>query len=57
LKSFQILLPEIAMGGQEQYTTALATALQLASFDVNSLNRLLADFSAFWRIVSSVFGI
>ena len=57
LKSFQILLPEIAMGGQEQYTTALATALQLASFDVNSLNRLLTDFSAFWPIVSSVFGI
>lgn len=34
LKSFQILLPGIAVGPPEQYVTALATALQLASFDV-----------------------
>jgi len=38
LKSFQVLLPGIVMGPSEQYVTALATALQLAAFDVNSPN-------------------
>ena len=47
LKSFQILLPEIATGTQEQYSTALATALQLASFDVTSLSNLLLTLALF----------
>jgi len=49
LKSFQILLPEIAMGAQEQYTTALATALQLASFDVFSFSHLVLTLALFGR--------
>jgi hypothetical protein len=36
LQELRILLDEVSIGSRESFTMALATALQLASFDVRS---------------------